>query len=115
MELVSDFIQGTGVSRVVTVDAPATVDVSLEKDHDGFLYVHLANKTTPPYIPGTQLTRSINQVIPVPDVRLGFPAHSTAECISPAGGELTVVPIDEGMACIIPRLCDYCLIKVRLP
>jgi hypothetical protein len=114
MELVAGFIDSTGVSRLMTVDAPSTVDVSVERDRDGFLYVHLANKTTPPYVPGTQLSRSIDQVIPVADIRLGFPTQGTAECVSPANGELIVAPTDAGVECLIPRLSDYCLIKVRL-
>ena len=113
-ELLAGFINRTGIPEWMRVDAPPTVDVSVERDGDGFLYIHLANKTAPSCRPARDIIRSIDQLVPVADIRLSFPSQGTAECVSPAGDELVVTHTDDGMVCLISRLQDYCLVKVRL-
>ncbi|NLF01932.1 MAG: hypothetical protein GX601_13245, partial [Anaerolineales bacterium] len=114
MQLIEEIIGRTGLSAWMTVSAPPTVEVSVERDAGGRLYVHLANKTAPAYLPGRAITRSIDTLIPVADVRLTFDGHGTARCVSPVDGKVTVTHSTDRVECTIPRLDDYLLLEVTL-
>ena len=94
------------------LEAPPTVEISMETDAKRTLYVHLANRTVPAYLPGRRITRSIDSVIPLRDLLLRLYGPYRAEDVT-AGESVTVKEVEGGIECRIESLEHYEMITVR--
>jgi len=111
MDLLAGIMDDMRLKDWLTIDGPSTVDVSVEKDDRDNLYIHLANKTVPPYLPGRNIVRSVDSIIPVADVRIQLRGTIRPTDVS-ASDDIEIVAVPGGIKCLIPKLEDYLLITV---
>ncbi len=112
LAILAGLLDGLAPTKGYQLSAPITVELSMETDAEGTLYAHLTNQTVPAYLPGREITRSVDVVIPVSDVRLRLYGPIRAEDVEAADG-LSVNAIEGGVECHIHRLHSYGLITVR--
>jgi len=110
LELLADLIADVGLSAWYQLEAPCTVELSMETDAQGTLYVHLTNQTVPAYTPGRAISRSIDQIIPLQDIRLKLYGPYRAADVQAEG--VSVHEIEGGVECVIDRLADYKMIAL---
>jgi hypothetical protein len=105
LELLADLIADMGLSTWYQLEAPCTVELSMETDAQGTLYVHLANQTVPAYTPGRAISRSIDQIIRLEGIRLKlYGPYRVADVQADDG---SVHEIEGGVECVVDRLTDY--------
>ena len=110
LELLAELIREVGLDAWYGVDAPCTVELSMETDADGTLYAHFCNQTVPAYRPGRTVSRSIDQIIPLEGVRLRLYGPYHAADVQSEG--VSVHEIEGGIECAIDRLTEHKVITV---
>ena len=106
----ADLIAGVGLSEWYEVEASCTVELSMETDAQGTLYVHLTNQTVPAYTPGRAISRSIDQIIPLDGIRLRLYGPYRGADVQSDG--VSVREIEGGVECVIDRLTDYKMVTL---
>jgi hypothetical protein len=110
LELLTDLISDVGLSTWYEVEAPCTVELSMETDTQGTLYVHLTNQTVLAYTPGRTISRSIDKIISLGGIRLKLYGPYRAADLQSDG--VSVHEIEDGVECVIDRLTDYKMVTL---
>jgi hypothetical protein len=110
LALLSELVSGAGLSTWYEVEAPCTVELSMETDAQGTLYAHFCNQTVPAPTPGRAISRSIDHLIPLEGIRLRLYGPYRAEDVQLDG--VSVREIAGGVECVIDRLTDHRVVTV---
>ncbi|MCE5259600.1 MAG: beta-galactosidase trimerization domain-containing protein [Chloroflexi bacterium] len=111
-ELLGEIFSSAGLPCDVDVQAPVTIEFNAEQDKAGNLYLHFGNQTVPAYHPGKAIDRSIDQFIPVHDIRVTLHRMLDKRNVQCSAGEVTIEAGDGTTTLILPAVKDYLLVKI---
>ncbi|MHB9033198.1 MAG: beta-galactosidase trimerization domain-containing protein [Anaerolineae bacterium] len=111
-ELLGEIFASAGLPHDFEVEAPVTIEFNAEKDDAGNIYLHLGNQTVPAYHPGKQTERSIDQFIPVHEIRVSLDREIQASQVKCSSGEVKLQTAGTRTILVLPPVKDYLQVTI---
>jgi len=101
-----------GLAELYRLEAPRSVEIHLERDAIGTTFAHLVNLTTPHAVPARDIVRSVDEIVPLHNVRLFLPGNVIGHGIACEGAEISTQPTAKGLWLSVETLTDCCTITI---